>query len=91
MYIASGALYVRHFFNKESKNTMLDMVKRIKSQFIASLKTVSWMDPKTRQHALQKAERIQAHIAYPDELLDDKKIDNYYKNVKFRLLLLILS
>ncbi|RZC35967.1 Peptidase M13 N domain containing protein, partial [Asbolus verrucosus] len=80
-YIATGALYVKHFFNKESKQTMIELVDNIQHQFIEILKTVDWMDDVTRQHALEKAEAIRAYIAYPDELLNDEKIDEYYRNL----------
>jgi membrane metallo-endopeptidase-like protein 1 len=81
IYIASGALYVRHFFKKEAKNTMLEIVNNIQEQFREVLQTVDWMDEVTRKHALEKAKAMSAHIAYPDELLDDKKIDEYYANL----------
>ncbi|RZC41734.1 membrane metallo-endopeptidase-like 1, partial [Asbolus verrucosus] len=83
IYIASGALYIKHFFKREAKQTMLELVDNIKHQFIEILKTVDWMDDVTRQHALEKARSIHAHIAYPDELLDAEKIDEYYKNVRW--------
>lgn len=40
------------------------------------------MDEKTRKEALEKLEWIQPHIAYPDEFLDDKKLDGYYQYLK---------
>lgn len=39
------------------------------------------MDERTRKDALQKAESITNLIAYPDELLDDKKLKELYKNL----------
>ncbi|RZC36911.1 endothelin-converting enzyme 1-like, partial [Asbolus verrucosus] len=81
LYIASGALYVKHFFKKEAKQTMLELVGNIKHEFIEILRTTDWMDNVTRQHALEKAEVMQSHIAYPDELLDSNKVDEYYKNL----------
>jgi predicted metalloendopeptidase len=60
---------------------MLEIVNNIQEQFREVLQTVDWMDEVTRKHALEKAKAMSAHIAYPDELLDDKKIDEYYANV----------
>lgn len=39
------------------------------------------MDDTTRKNALDKAESMVSHIAYPVELLDDKKLDKYYEGV----------
>lgn len=40
------------------------------------------MDDKTRQSALEKAASMSSHIAYPDELLDDNKLEEFYKNLE---------
>lgn len=37
-----------------------------------------WMDPVTKKNALDKAEAIEEFVAYPDELLDAGRVDNYY-------------
>lgn len=60
---------------------MIEMIHNIQEQFIEILKKVDWMDDITRKHALEKAKVMEAHIAYPDELLNDTIIDNYYQNV----------
>lgn len=40
------------------------------------------MDEKTRKSALEKAMSMSTHIAYPDELLDDKKLEEFYENLE---------
>lgn len=40
------------------------------------------MDEKTRQSALDKAASMASHIAYPDELLDDKKLEDFYNGLE---------
>lgn len=40
------------------------------------------MDEKTRKSALEKAETMSTHIAYPDELLDDKKLEEFYEKLE---------
>lgn len=79
--VALGALYVRKHFQKDSKIAASDMVKRIKVEFEKMLKTVPWMDETTRKAALAKARRMATHIGYPEELMDDKKIIEFYKDV----------
>lgn len=80
--IATAALYVRKYFNQDSKAVALEMVNSIKAVFEQILSKVSWMDEKTRKAALVKARNIVTHIGYPDELMDDKKLTEYYKKVQ---------
>lgn len=79
--IATGALYVRKFFNEKSKETASEMVHSIKNEFEEILSNVSWMDDKTKAAALCKVEKMVSHIGYPDELMDDKKLIDYYEGL----------
>lgn len=40
------------------------------------------MDQKTRTSALEKVASMQTHIAYPDEFLDDKKLEEFYADLE---------
>lgn len=79
--IAAGALYVRKYFNEEAKKNAMEMVADIRAEFEEILKEVDWMDEKTRENAIDKARSMSEHIAYPDELLDDKKLEEFYEGV----------
>uniref|UniRef100_A0A1B6DD22 Peptidase M13 N-terminal domain-containing protein n=1 Tax=Clastoptera arizonana TaxID=38151 RepID=A0A1B6DD22_9HEMI len=79
--LATGSLYVQRFFKEDAKKAALEMVGGIREEMYKILNEVDWMDEKTRQSALIKAKGMSAHIAYPDELLDREKLENYYKNV----------
>lgn len=79
--IATSALYVKNFFKKESRNVALEMVDSIKEEFQKILQLVPWMDESTREAAIKKAKKMIAHIGYPDELMDDKKLIKYYTNL----------
>lgn len=39
------------------------------------------MEAETKKAALKKLENIRQYIAYPDELLDESKLDEYYKEL----------
>ena len=39
------------------------------------------MDDETRNYALEKLDAMGAVVAYPDELLDDRKVQEYYKDL----------
>ena len=80
--IAVGALYVRKYFREDSKATALEMVYEIRREFERLLNKVDWMDETTRKSALNKLKAMSTHIGYPDELMDNAKIEKYYANLK---------
>ncbi|XP_045509587.1 neprilysin-2 [Colias croceus] len=82
MSIAVGALYIRKYFNENSKAKALEMVDDIRQQFSKTLSEVEWMDAMTRQAALDKAQAMAAHIAYPNELLDNNKLTEFYSGLE---------
>lgn len=77
----SGALYVRKYFKQNSKEAALQMVNSIKEEFESILRFVPWMDDTTRAAALCKVKTMVTHIGYPDELMDDEKLTDFYKNI----------
>lgn len=76
-----GALYIRKYFNEGSKANALEMVADIRKQFRRTLAEVDWMDATTRRAAIDKADAMAAHIAYPNEMLDDSKLTEFYSGV----------
>ena len=40
------------------------------------------MDEKTRNIALEKAESLRSRTGYPDEFLDDKKLNEFYNGLE---------
>lgn len=46
------------------------------------LHKVTWMDEKTKSAAINKAIALSAHIAYPKELTNKTKLDEYYKSLE---------
>lgn len=43
---------------------------------------VDWMDDKTRKAALEKLEFMSSNVAYPDEILDEGKLEEHYRNLE---------
>lgn len=80
--ISVGAIYVRKYFKEDAKKNALEMVADIKEEFTKILKKVDWMDDETRESALDKAASMTSHIAYPDELLDNKKLEEFYEKLE---------
>ncbi|XP_055296722.1 neprilysin-2-like [Sitodiplosis mosellana] len=80
--IAVGALYVRKYFRHDSKAAALEIVHEIRKEFELLLRKVNWMDDETRKSALNKLKVMSTHIGYPDEIMDNAKIEKYYENLK---------
>lgn len=80
--ISVGAMYVRKYFKEDAKKNAVEMVADIREEFTEILKEVDWMDEETRKSALDKAASMSSHIAYPDELLDDKKLEDFYQKLE---------
>lgn len=80
--IAAGALYVRKYFNEQARQNALEMVADIRAEFQDILKQVDWMDEETKKNALDKAKSMSTHIAYPDELMNDRKLEEFYGDVR---------
>lgn len=80
--ISVGAMYVRKYFKEDAKKNAVEMVADIRKEFTEILKKVDWMDEETRKSALDKAASMTSHIAYPDELLEDKKLEQFYEKLE---------
>ncbi|XP_050064129.1 neprilysin-2-like isoform X3 [Aphis gossypii] len=76
-----GSLYVKRFFDENAKKNAIEMVNGIKEEMYKILSSNDWMDDETRRNAIDKANSMTSHIAYPDELLDDCKLNSFYENV----------
>ncbi|XP_049945688.1 neprilysin-2 isoform X2 [Schistocerca serialis cubense] len=79
--LSVGSIYVRKYFKEEAKKAALEMVDDIRQEFLHILQEVDWMDEGTRKKGLEKAKSMAVHIAYPDELLDDNKLDQFYEKL----------
>ena len=86
---AVGAMYVREYFDESARKSANEMVQNIQSVFNEVLDEIDWMDNKTLTRAKAKAAAMTTHIAYPDELLDDKKLSAFYVHVNTTRLLFI--
>lgn len=79
--ISVGALYIRQYFKPEAKQAATEMVEHIRQEFKDALQKNEWMDVDTKKAALSKVDAIISHIAYPDELYDDQKLETFYEKM----------
>uniref|UniRef100_A0A914XPP0 Peptidase family M13 n=1 Tax=Plectus sambesii TaxID=2011161 RepID=A0A914XPP0_9BILA len=67
-----GKLFVQHFFDKEKAMTKMDeLTLYLKETFIEELHNIDWMDDKTKQRAVDKANFIEYKSGYPPWLFND--------------------
>ena len=79
---AVGKMYVLEHFNQDAKKSMEEMVRDIKDEFALILDNISWMDPETKQRAHKKLRTIKDYIGYPEEILDNDKLEELYKGLE---------
>ena len=78
---AIGSMYARRYFGKEQKAPIKEMVSYLKESFRNIIKETTWMSADTMTIALKKLDAMEEHIAYPDELLNNTIVDDYYKGI----------
>lgn len=82
---AIGKLYVAKKFPASSKKEVEELINHIRTALKNDLQQITWMDPKTRKAALDKLDKMQARVGYPDKWWDYStlKIDreSYVLNV----------
>ena len=76
-YVVSS-MYARFIFNADSKKQVLDMTQYLRRSFAKILDDVNWMDNETKNKARKKLTKMKEHMAYPDELLYNEKVDEVY-------------
>uniref|UniRef100_A0A6G1S6H5 Membrane metallo-endopeptidase-like 1 n=1 Tax=Aceria tosichella TaxID=561515 RepID=A0A6G1S6H5_9ACAR len=77
-----SALYAKNYFQLDSRQRAIEMVDYIKDELTTILKEVDWMDEETRRAAIEKADAIYTQVGYPDELLNDTIIEQFYSGLK---------
>lgn len=82
--IASGAMYVRRFYDENIQKVAINLAKEIHEEFIETLKRAPWMDDESREASIGKANAMKFHIGYPQELANDTLIDEYYKDMELQ-------
>jgi predicted metalloendopeptidase len=69
-----GQAFVERQFPGDSKTIALGMIQGIEAAFAAALPDLRWMDPATRERAMEKMRAIGNKIGYPDAWRDYAKL-----------------
>lgn len=69
-----GKLYVDKHFPPAAKDRALEMVDDLMAAYRENFTNSSWMSPETRQASIEKLDKIDAKIGYPDTWVDYSKL-----------------
>lgn len=78
MGMALGAMFVRKYFDENSKEDTLQMTLQIQEAFRQILNTTSWLDDSTKHLAELKVNSMSLKIGYPDFILSHKELNEKY-------------
>ena len=76
-----GKLFVKEYFDEESKAYMSNMIENLRSAYKDRIEALEWMSAETKDKAMQKLNAFTYKVGYPDEWEDYSKleiVDNSY-------------
>lgn len=80
---AVGALFVRRYFDENSKLDTLKMVHELQTSFREILNDeIDWIDDETKKLAEQKLNSMSLKIGYPDFILSHQKLDEKFSSLQ---------
>lgn len=65
-----GRAYVEKYYDKATKEAVTKIVLSIRDTYRASIEGAAWMSEETRRKALEKLEKMQFKVGYPDKWRD---------------------
>jgi putative endopeptidase len=82
---ALGQEFVGRAFSQQTKQSTLEMTKRIEQAMEEDINQLTWMSPETKKQALEKLHAVVNKIGYPDKWRDyssvEVKRDDFLGNV----------
>lgn len=79
-------LYVKAYFPESTRRDITQMVGHIKDEFGSRLRTNPWLDEPTRQAALEKLDKLEVAVGYPEQWIDfssvEIKPDDHFGNLR---------
>uniref|UniRef100_A0A182P2Z4 Uncharacterized protein n=1 Tax=Anopheles epiroticus TaxID=199890 RepID=A0A182P2Z4_9DIPT len=82
MGMAVGAMFVRRYFDENSKRDTLTMTHELQEAFREILDRTGWIDASTRRLAEQKVNAMSLRIGYPDFILDPEQLNARYATLE---------
>lgn len=84
LQIAVESMFSQEYFDFESKQTAIDIASRIKDVFERKLLN-SWIDLQQRVKILANINKLIARLRFPSELLGDREVKIFYRNLSIEL------
>lgn len=80
--MAVGAMFVRRYFDENSKRDTLKMTNELQTSFREILNTIEWIEPSTKLLAELKVNAMSLKIGYPDYILSHEELNNKYNDLR---------
>lgn len=71
---AVGKIYIERFFDPKSKELMTELFENVRSALKTRIENLTWMTSETKVAAIEKLEKIEPKIAYPEKWYDYSSI-----------------
>ncbi|XP_014473238.1 PREDICTED: endothelin-converting enzyme 1-like isoform X4 [Dinoponera quadriceps] len=84
MGMAVGSMFVKKYFDENSKNDTLSMTREIQRSFRELFDKTNWIDGETKRLATEKVNAMSLRIGYPDFILQPHLLNERYKDVIIR-------
>ncbi|TDO22379.1 M13 family metallopeptidase [Pedobacter duraquae] len=82
---ALGQLYVKRYFNEDSKKRVLVLVNNLQKAFENRINHLDWMSDSTKRKAVEKLYAITKKLGYPDKWRNYDQVqvskDKYFENI----------
>ncbi|KAJ6637130.1 Neprilysin-4 [Pseudolycoriella hygida] len=82
MGMAVGAMFVRKYFDENSKKDTLDMTHELQQSFREIINSTEWIDGPTKTLSEEKLNAMSLRIGYPDFLLSHEELNKIYKDLE---------
>jgi len=79
-----GSMYVKKYFNMDSRRVAEEMVFDLRLALEMMINELDWMDEGTKLQAKEKLKKMASHVGYPVELLDMKKLEEYFGSLDMK-------
>ena len=79
---AVSSMYAKHVFDSTGKKEVIEMTQYLRKAFSKLLDDITWMDKETKVEARKKLKNMRQFLAFPDEFLDQEKVDGIYEEVE---------
>ena len=76
---AVGSMYARKYFDTKEKIPITQIFQYLRKSFHEMLEGTTWMGDEAKQMAKTKLKSMKQNIAYPNEMLNQTIMDEYYQ------------